>query len=93
MTDLNLLDLLPTDAGGTGRADHAPVVHIVTPDFSTLCREDFLEARALGDRCSISPHRNDDGSIRWRNVTCPWCRSLGHAYYRHAVRAMTGRAA
>jgi len=29
--------------------------------------------------------------VRWRNITCPWCRSLGHAYYRHCVRTMTGR--
>lgn len=91
---MDLLDLLPTDAGGTGRADHTPVVHIVTPDFSTLCREDFLEARALGDRCAISPHREtSDRSIRWANVTCQWCRSLGHDYYRYAVRTMTRRAA
>lgn len=89
---MDLLDLLPVDAGGTGREQHTPVIHIITPDFSTLCRDDFLEARALGDRCSISPHREGD-RIRWRNVTCPWCRSLGLAYYRYAVGAMTRRAA
>lgn len=104
---MNLLDLLSTDEGGTGLADHEPVVHIITPDFATLCRLGYLEARALGDRCPVSPHKDDRdrvpaiGSwngllfkthrhtrIRWRNITCPWCRSLGVAYYRHAVTAM-----
>ena len=26
---MDLLDLLPADAGGTGRADHEPVIHIL----------------------------------------------------------------
>jgi len=89
---MDLLDLLPVDADGTEHDQHIPVTHIVTPDFSTLCREDFLEARAHGDRCAVSPHREGD-RIRWRNVTCPWCRSLGLDYYRHAVRFMTRRTA
>lgn len=99
MTDL--LDLLSIEDGGTGNADHTPVVHIVTPDFATLCREDFLAMRARGDRCSVNPHRDrrdfevidEHGRgrykrTRWRNVTCPWCRSLGVAYYRHLVTVM-----
>jgi hypothetical protein len=107
---MDLLDLLAVEDGGTGKCDHTPVLHILTPDFSTLCRLDMLEATALGDSCRISPHlgravgewvTNDDGSRRWRGwyeskrwktITCPWCRSLGENYYRHAVRTMQGRA-
>ena len=89
---MDLLDLLPEADGGTGRADHQPVVHIITPDFATLCRLDYLEARELGDRCPVSPHRpgrlDKWTGIRWRNITCPWCRSLGRAYYRAVMAAM-----
>lgn len=108
MPETDLLDLLAPEDGG--RAGYMPVVHIITPDMATLCREDYLDASNRGDRCAISPHRDDrdrvevyrpDGTwkhltwsrIRWRNVTCPWCRSLGHVYYRWVCRAMQGRQA
>lgn len=29
--------------------------------------------------------------IHWRNITCPWCRALGFAHYRHVLRSMSGR--
>jgi len=106
MTDL--LDFLDVADGGRLLGDHVPVVHIITPDFATLCREDYLEVSDRGDRPALSPHQDDRDRvevdlpglpykglrwtrIRWRNITCPWCRSLGHEYYRHCVRVMTGR--
>lgn len=61
------------------------IVHIVAPDMMPLCRDDFLEATARGDRCAINPHVNGGG---WRSITCPWCRSLGRAFYRRTVNRM-----
>lgn len=101
MNDQLTFDLKPERTG---------IVHIITPDMATLCRDDYLEASDRGDRCAIGPHRDDADRVavpikgtthtgtrwtrvRWRNVTCPWCRSLGHNYYRHVVRTMQGRAA
>lgn len=89
----DLLDFL--DVADGGRAGHVPVVHIITPDFATLCRDDYLEASDRGDRCAINPHREGVTfpAMRWRNITCPWCRALGHAYYRHVCALMNGRQA
>lgn len=106
----DLLNLLPRADRGTGRArpDPTGIVHIVVPDMTTLCCEDYLEATGRGDRVAHSPHldRTDQVQdhwpddrwrrtrytrIRWGNITCPWCRSLGYAYYRHIVRTMQTR--
>lgn len=68
--------------------DHEPVTHVITPDFSTLCRDDYLKASDRGDRLAISvPGGN------WAQITCPWCHSLGRAYYGHAIHRMQRRAA
>ncbi len=77
-------------------AESTGVVHIVVPNMATLCCDDYLTASDRGDRPAINPHLyRADGErerrSRWRNITCPWCRSLGRSYFRWVCSVMQGR--
>ena len=62
----------------------AGLTHAVLPDMGTACAQVITDLPA-GDQLNF-------GS-RWHEVTCPWCHSLGHAWFWHVARQMQGRAA
>lgn len=63
-------------------AEHTTTVHAVLPDFSTACgfaSEDW----PAGDGLTFGAN--------WSGVTCPWCHSLGRAWFSHAAKSMQAR--
>lgn len=78
----DLLDVLAEllDDGVSGR------VHVVAPDLATLCRVSVVDLpRGDGIRFVV-------GRGLWKAVvTCPWCRSLGRAYWHEINGVLNGR--
>lgn len=62
------------------------IVHAVMPNFALACGIGLLDKPA-GDTVTFTANN-------WADVTCPWCHSLGHDYYRAmCARAQRNQAA
>lgn len=56
------------------------ITHVCLPNMGTACQLSYLKATDQGDRVAI----------KWEDLTCNWCRSLGRSWYHWACKVMQG---